>query len=423
MYFPLKGLSKSFSQIQLLLLLRAAAIAIQVALILFVNLGLNYQLPWLPLVMVIIAELVFTLASFFYYNWHKSAETFAILIQICADLLFLSLLLYFSGGATNAFVSLLLLPIALAAVTLTPTLLALVACAAVACYSFLIWLMPMHVMHGNMEGHFIGMWLNFLFSAGVVAIVVGKMARSINQKELAIAAFREEQLKQEKVISLGVASAQITHQLATPIATVQLLADELKEDFPEHVAIDDMQKELARCSESLSAFRQMVFNIKEQKSVVISCAEMLENIVDNIGLNYPDIKVNINHESQPALLSSSAIVSDAALLPAILNLVNNGIRATKANNSDKIELSSKVSNQYWQLVIRDFGLGFTRSKLAELGVKPVASEQGLGMAVLLSHASLERLGGKLSLTNHQEGGAKVTLTLSLTADHNKEFNS
>jgi two-component system sensor histidine kinase RegB len=40
-------------------------------------------------------------------------------------------LLFFSGGATNAFVSLLLIPIAIAAVTLTPLLLAVVAC----CYS------------------------------------------------------------------------------------------------------------------------------------------------------------------------------------------------------------------------------------------------------------------------------------------------
>ena len=101
------------------------------------------------------------------------------------------------------------------------------------------------------------------------------------------------------------------------------------------------------------------------------------------------------------------------LLPAILNLMNNAIRATKANNSLAIALTSQVVENSWQMIIRDFGLGFTLSKLAELGVKPVASEQGLGMAVFLSHVSLERLGGKLALTNHQEGGALVTLSLPL----------
>ncbi len=46
-------------------------------------------------------------------------------------------------------------------------------------------------------------------------------------------------------------------------------------------------------------------------------------------------------------------------------------------------------------------------------MKPVNSEQGLGMAVFLSHASLERLGGTLTLTNHLDGGALVTLKLPL----------
>ena len=107
------------------------------------------------------------------------------------------------------------------------------------------------------------------------------------------------------------------------------------------------------------------------------------------------------------------MLADASLLPAILNLMNNAIRATKANNSLMIELTSQVVENSWQMIIRDFGSGFTLSKLAELGVKPVASEHGLGMAVFLSHVSLERLGGKLALTNHQSGGALVTLSLPL----------
>ena len=101
----------------------------------------------------------------------------------------------------------------------------------------------MSVMHGNMQGHFIGMGINFLFSTLVVALVVGKMARSINKQQKAIAKYRENLLKQEQVTALGVASAQITHQLATPIATVQLLAEELSEDFPDNEIVKDMQSQ------------------------------------------------------------------------------------------------------------------------------------------------------------------------------------
>jgi len=401
--------SKLSNQIQMVLILRSAAISIQLLLIFFVNLVLTYQLPWAPLFSVIALELLFTLASFAFYRHKQQISQFALLMQICADILFLSLLLFFSGGATNAFVSLLLIPIAIAAVTLPSSLLALVALLAIASYSILLWFLPMSVMHGNMQGHFIGMGINFLFSTLVVAAVVGKMARSINQRELAIAAYRENLLKQEQVTSLGVASAQITHQLATPIATVQLLADELSEDFPDNDIIADMQSQLARCTDSLNAFRAMVFDIKEQTITAITIHDLLTQVLENLRVNHPEITVELS-ELQPQGIS---VMADAVLLPAIINLINNAVRATKANNTQKISLTSRVNDANWQFIIRDYGLGFTLEKLKQLGVKPVSSEQGLGMAVLLSHASLERLGGKLALTNHHQGGALVTLSLPL----------
>lgn len=300
---------KRTSQIQIIIALRSIAITIQLLLILFVNLGLTYQLPWMPLVSVISLEILFTLSSYIYYRHNNLTENKAsqkaILTQICADIIFLSLLLFFSGGATNAFVSLLLIPIAIAAVTLTPLLLAVVAFLAIGSYSILLWSLPMSVM----QGHFIGMGINFLFSTMVVAIVVGKMARNINQQELAIAAYRENLLKQEQVTALGVASAQVTHQLATPIATVQLLADELSEDLPDNNIVVEIQNQLARCRTSLSDFHAMVFDIKEQ-------------------VNNPEIHLNFLKSSEQKSAKDITINTDAALLPAIINWINNAIRAS-----------------------------------------------------------------------------------------------
>jgi len=402
---------KSTNPIQMVLVLRSIAIVIQLLLILFVNLILNYQLPWTPLFAVIALELGYTFVSFIYYQKKLHISQSALLTQICADILFMSLLLFFSGGATNAFVSLLLIPIAIAAVTLPPTLLALVALLAIVSYSILLWFLPMSVMHGNMEGHFIGMGINFLFSALVVAIVVGNMARNIHQQALAIAAYRENLLKQDQVTSLGVASAQVTHQLATPITTVQLLADELSDDLPNNSIVHDMQSQLKRCSDSLDTFRAMVFSITEKISTVKTVDTLLNEILENLRINSPDINIELIKKHQKGV----TIMADAALLPAILNLINNAIRASKINDSNYITLTSQVDGGNWQFIIRDYGIGFTLEKLKQLGIKPVTSEQGLGMAVFLSHASLERLGGKLVLTNHHQGGALVTLTLPTQA--------
>ena len=126
---------KRFSQVHTIIALRSVAIVIQFFLILFVNIGLQYQLPWLPLMTVIGTEIIFTLASYFYYHSGREADKYSLFGQICADIAFLALLLYFTGGATKAFVSLLLIPIAIAAVTLNSTMLSLVAFFAIASYS------------------------------------------------------------------------------------------------------------------------------------------------------------------------------------------------------------------------------------------------------------------------------------------------
>lgn len=50
--------------------------------------------------------------------------------------------------------------------------------------------------------------------------------------------------------------------------------------------------------------------------------------------------------------------------------------------------------------------------MGELGLMPVASRTGMGVAVLLSHASLEKLGGELVLHNGPQGcEARISLPL------------
>jgi len=405
----MKRFFKSQNQINTLLSLRGVAIVIQLIIVLLVSQGLGYQLPVFALLSVIGFEVLFTVSCYFYYGNKPKTTQLSLFKQVLADVLFLSLLLYFSGGATNAFVSLLLIPIAIAAVTLPLWMLAITAIFSVASYSFMLWLMPMHVIHGNMQGHFIGMWVNFLFSTLVVSLVVTKLARAINEKERAIAKYREKQLKQEKLVALGIASAQVTHQLATPLATALLLVDELKEEYSEDDVVIDIQTQLQRCSDSLHNFRQQTFDIKNQVAKTIFINDIVEQIQQHTLLNYPDINLEVVNDNK----TNASVLVDGAFLPAIFNLINNGVRASKMNKSNKLVLSVGVNKNKLLLTIKDFGTGFTDSKLTKLGLELVESDEGLGMAVFLSHASLERLGGKLTLSNHQQGGALVSLLLPL----------
>lgn len=264
-----------------LLLLRSGSIIIQLATVLGIFFVMDLAIAVMPILLVICAETVFHLLSVLVYR-KRHVRQFDLVLQLLADVVFLTLLLSLSGGATNAFVSLLLLPIVIAAVSLPTRWLALVSVAAMAAYSVMLLKMPTHSMHHmDMNNHFIGMWVNFILSALVVTFVVGALARMISEREQAIAKQREEQLRQEQLLALGLASTQVTHQLATPLATLQLLYDELCDNQPTNPVVAEMSEPLQECSSQLRSFTEFATSIREktpQEFCVHSLVEQLKDL-------------------------------------------------------------------------------------------------------------------------------------------------
>ncbi|MDG1750300.1 MAG: HAMP domain-containing sensor histidine kinase [Thalassotalea sp.] len=404
---------KSMAVIQRLFLLRTAAIVIQLATVLIVYYVMSLQISLMPLLIVIGVESLFHFLSVYIFK-NRQAGNAAIVFQLLADIVFLSVLLSLSGGATNAFVSLLLLPIIIAAVSLPSRYLSIISLSAISSYSILLFRMPEHTMHHmDMSNHFFAMWANFLLSVVVVTIVVGAMARIITNREQSIAKQREEQLKSEQLLALGIASAQVTHQLATPLANIQLLFDELLDDHPEHVAVQSMRHPLEQCRDQLGYFRNLATSIREEKTEMISVDELLRQLNDSLHLHFPEQTVEIIQREKV----DGHVQSDAMLISALLNLIQNAIRANKEQNENDITLTVYICQQYLHIEIRDFGAGIeaniSKDQQDLLGEKLIESNSGLGMAILLSNTTINRLKGSLKLFNHPEKGCVAHVRLAL----------
>lgn len=404
---------KSMAIIQRLFLFRSVAIVIQLATVLIVYYVMSLQISLMPLLGVIGVECLFHFLSIAILK-NRQAGNSAIVFQLLADIFFLSVLLSLSGGATNAFVSLLLLPIVIAAVSLPSRYLSIISLSAISSYSILLFRMPEHSMHQmDMSNHFFAMWANFLLSVVVVTIVVGAMARIITNREQAIAKQREEQLRSEQLLSLGVASAQVTHQLATPLANIQLLFDELLDDHPEHVAVQSMRHPIEQCRDQLGYFRSLAASIREEKTEIISADELLRQFQDSLHLHFPEQVVEIIERED----INVCVQSNAMLISALLNLIQNAIRANKEHSESEITLTVYVREGYLHLVIRDFGAGIEANINTEqqtsLGEKLVESNSGLGMAILLSNTTINRLQGSLKLSNHPEKGCVAQVKLAV----------
>lgn len=393
-----------------LLMLRSGAIAIQLIAVIAVYFLLEHHIPLFELLLVISVEALFQILSVLAYRNVNKAKESGMLMQLTADVLFLSVLLSFSGGATNAFVSLLLLPIMIAAVSVSAKGLTYIALLAIAAYSLLLLKMPQHSMHSmNMTNHFIGMWVNFVISSTVIALVVGTMNRSLHSRERTIANVREKQLRSEQLVTLDGAAAQITHQLASPIANLQLIFEELQEELPNNHLINEMQKPLTQCATQLRNFRGLSAQLRTHSEISsVALHDLAQQIEDSMLLQYPSQHLDWQNET-PDL----KVKGDAMLLPALLNLLQNAAIANQQNQQTNLALSWQSNQQEVILLIRDYGTGFSSQQLTKLGGQLMESKSGMGLAVLLSNVTFERLQGSLTLYNHPQGGAVAKVQLAI----------
>ncbi|MEJ6473274.1 ATP-binding protein [Pseudoalteromonas piscicida] len=395
-----------------LLLLRSVAIVIQILMLMIAALVFGKQFDFVAVVGVVAAESVFQLLSIYAYRNTKEAAPIGMTMQLLADILFLTILLDLTGGATNAFVSLLVLPTVIAAVTIPTINMLMVSASAIGAYSYLyVKMSHEHVHHMDMSTHLLGMLVNFTFTIIVVATVVSLLVKQNRKKERAIAALREQQLQQEQLIALGSAAAQATHQLATPIAHLALLHEELEESYPNDPGVQEMSTPLGKCKEQLDVFREFTEYLKSASKQAMSITQFAEQLKELANLQFPQ-----QHFKFDLHALDGAVCDDPMLTPSILNLISNGVRANEASGKSEIQVSVSSLSAHHVITILDSGIGIDEKRLKQLGHQVVSSESGLGMAVLLSHATIERLGGQLAIENNNTGGTKCTITLPKVSD-------
>lgn len=213
-----------------------------------------------------------TLATFFRLNADRPISETEFFLQLLIDVIFISLITYFTGGATNPFVSYYLVPISIAAATISGSRTAIIAMLSVTAYTLLLFFyQPLdffshsgqnlalglntdtanagdidiidnqqehshHVMVGGQNqpaiqtvfnAHYLGMWFNFLVSAVLIAWFVARMAQTVREQDQAINQQRESQIYDEQILSIATLAAGTAHELGTPLNSLQLLIDDL----------------------------------------------------------------------------------------------------------------------------------------------------------------------------------------------------
>lgn len=442
-------LSRGLGSADQLALLRSLGWLLQLLLVLVGEDAFGLSLQITPITWVLSLALGYLLITLWYRKplFLSENSLFAVLF---IDTLFWIAWLYFSGGATNAFISLLLLPIALAAVTLPLWAAWSLTALSTLAYSLMIFFVPGSEMlmdptaidptsidlsamdhsamgheimaqmsHASMDmtSHYLGMWLNFVVSALALTTSVALIARRMRRQDAQLAYHREAQLTQEQLLALGTASAQMAHQLATPLSSLRLLLDEAKESplplAEQTETSEEMDVALGRCEHTLKELRLATESIRSRRISKQSVAKLIQDLQHSCLLFMPQAQIHWP-DAIASHLAEKELNTDPSVVPALMALIENGLRASMEHielAKVSVEVALLPADQGIGLRIRDFGQGIAPSLLAQLGNRLVQSPKGLGAALLLSHASFERIGGQLILAHHPQGGTVAQISL------------
>lgn len=379
----------------------------------------------LPLTLTLLLFAVVTVLSCWRSYWSAPITEAEFFTHLLFDLVIFTVVLYFSGGATNPLVSYYLVPIAIAAATLPPRPTWTVTLLSLAAYTLLMKvyvpldpLSPHSTHHHEPQAwfdlHIIGMWLNFAVSAGFITYFVVRMVGALRERDAQIQRHLDEERRIEQVLNIASLAAGTAHELGTPLNSIHILADELQEQLTGHDALQPQLTSLRyavnQCRDTL---RKLVATAEtgtgnEWREVTLELH--LRQLLELWRLTRPRTELRTVLDGPPEARVRLHVSVDQTLA----NLINNAVDASP----ERVDITAHWDATQLQLTIRDFGPGLDTALLEQVGNAVLTTKRhGLGIGLLLSKANLERLAGTITLSNAADGGTCAEVVLPLTSSH------
>tara|TARA_B100000575_G_scaffold283033_1_gene275458 strand:- start:18 stop:1304 length:1287 start_codon:yes stop_codon:yes gene_type:complete len=338
-------------------------------------------------------------------------------IFLIYDLIQLSFLLYLTGGIFNPFSFLLIIPAIVSSTFLsmgTTIILGFVTSLLLLVISFFHLPLPgedMNLLHFP-DFYKIGIIISILIGLMFLSYFGIRFAGETKKRSEALNKLQEVIAKEYELESLGGQAAAAAHSLGTPLATIAVVAKELKKEIGDNKDvskdIDLLISQTKRCSEILKKISKK--QIEEDIFLSsIKLEDLLEEIIDSfketsskkIDLILDNDNNKINIERTPEIIYG------------LRNFIGNAVKFSKSKvkislNSDPNKIEIKINDDGPGIpddIIKKIGEPYIKSKSIELN-----SNAGLGLGTFLGKTLLERQGANLSFrSNNDLGGALVII--------------
>jgi len=342
------------------------------------------------------------------------------------DLIQLSILLFLTGGILNPFAILLIIPTIVSSTFLsmgTTIILGVIT-------SFLLFILayfhlPLPGMDTNMFSvpnfYKIGVQISILIGLIFLSYFGIRFSGESKKRSEALNKLQEVISKEYELESLGGQAAAAAHSLGTPLATISVVAKELKKEIGNNQEvskdIDLLISQTKRCSEILKKISRK--QIEEDSFFsLIKLEDLIEEIISSfketsskkIELQVDNDKNKINIRRTPEIIYG------------LRNFIGNAVKFSKS----RVKITIRSDDKIIEIKIVDDGPGIPEDIIKIIGEpyiksksKELSLNSGLGLGTFLGKTLLERKNANLLFKRNSDlGGALILISWSP-----KDFNN
>ena len=333
------------------------------------------------------------------------------------DLFQLGLLLYLTGGIHNPFTFLLIIPAIVSSTFLsmgTTIILGLLTLAVLILITF--FHLPLPGTEESLkfpEYYLIGIIISISIGLIFLSYFGIRFSGETKKRSEALNELQQTLSKEYELESLGGQAAAAAHSLGTPLATITVVAKELRKEIGEssrHTKdLDLLISQTKRCSEILKQISKK--EITEDKFFSFTEFEILLSEIIESFKETSDKTIELYSSERN---NSCKIKRSPEIIYGLRNFIGNAIKFAKQN----INISLKINKDLVNILIEDDGPGFPDDIIKILGEpyiksksQEISSKSGTGLGTFLGKTLLERKGANLDFGKSEKlQGAKVNIS-------------
>ncbi len=388
-----------------------------------VNIVYNYLELSFPIEIchiVIFAGLVTNLFLQFRIKSNQLKDIYSSLFLIY-DLVQLSVLLYLTGGISNPFSLLLIVPAIVSSTFLSMG--TTIILGGITILSLLI-LTKIHLpLPGSAE--YILSFPTFYIFGILISIIVGliflsyfgiRFAGETKKRSEALNKLQQVIAKEYELESLGGQAAAAAHSLGTPLATITVVAKELRKEINKESKhskdLDLLISQTKRCGDILKQISKKEI-VEDKFMKAVNFEDLLEEILRSF-METSDKEIKLKSDNDKNKID---IKRSPEIIYGLRNFIGNAVKFSQ----NKVEVEVISNNKDIRIKINDDGPGFPDDIIGVVGEpyirsksKKINDKSGLGLGTFLGKTLLERQGAKLIFNkNDKYKGAQVEILWSV----------